>query len=130
MPETPTTSPRATVVVVAGAEGAACARSLRSVLAQSERALEVIVAATRDADLPRDVVPSDDARVRTLVAPGAQPAELRNRALAGARAPWVKLIAAGDELEAACLKRELAALAAAPHARAVVSQPRVLGEDG
>jgi hypothetical protein len=124
MPVAAATPPRASIFVAG--EGTPSVETLRSVLGQTERALEVLVAGARGSLAEA----AGDARLRTIEAGRPSAGGALAAALASARAPWLKVVSPDDVLELSCIERELAVLDARPDARAVFSLPEIVDEGG
>ncbi|MEW6273458.1 MAG: hypothetical protein AB1689_29620, partial [Thermodesulfobacteriota bacterium] len=116
-------------VLVLPADGtAAVARSVASVLAQSEPAVDVLLVGGEEA--PRDAGPGDP-RLRSRTVPGATHGAMLHAALEGARAPYVCLLRAGDVLDADAIFRHVDAIEAYPPPAATLARVAPRGtEDG
>jgi teichuronic acid biosynthesis glycosyltransferase TuaG len=128
-----TSTPRVSVVVPAYNAQRYLDATLRSVLGQSERSLELIVVDDCSRDGTAEVVRAAaraDARVRLLTMPANSggPAGPRNMGIASARADWVALCDADDLWHPQKLERQLAFAEARP-ATLVCTSIRDFAED-
>ena len=114
VPWSPTLPPPVVSVVMANFRGAAhLAASMASVLAQSERSLELIVADDASDDdsvaIARRIGEGDD-RVRVIASPtNAGPAATRNLGLDAARGEWIAIVDSDDLIHPERLERLIAA---------------------
>ncbi len=114
----PSLPPPVVSVVMANFRGAAhLAASMASVLAQSERLLELIVADDASDDdsvaIARRIGEGDD-RVRVIASPqNAGPAATRNLGLDAARGEWIAIVDSDDLIHPERLERLIAAAGAA-----------------
>ncbi|NJS37913.1 MAG: glycosyltransferase, partial [Rhodobacteraceae bacterium] len=130
-------------VVMANYNGAAYLRqAIRSVLAQTHSALELIISDDGSADASRDIIRemmADDPRIKLVEAPAAAsrvdlaptasgPAAARNRALAAATGDWVAIVDSDDLIHPERLARLLHA-ARALEADIVADDLIYFGED-
>ncbi|MCU1490066.1 MAG: hypothetical protein JWM85_1471 [Acidimicrobiaceae bacterium] len=106
---------------------------IRSLLAQSYHAFEVVVADNRSGDRTVEIVRSfDDPRIRILPEPPVQLGLHANwaRALSGARGDLVKLVCHDDLLLPDCLAVQQALLAAHPDAVLAAGRRRIIDDVG
>lgn len=116
-PPNPTGRPLVSVVIPVCDGEAFVGETLRAVLAQTHRDLDVVVVDDGSVDGSRAVVEAvagADPRVRTLASPRGGVGAARNAGLAAARGPFVTFLDHDDLLPAASVARRVEALAALP----------------
>lgn len=122
---------RATIIIPSYNHADFVVEAVQSALAQTERAIEVLVIDDGSSD---DSVARlerlSDPRLVLVTQDNVGLSATLNRGLSRARGRWVKFLPSDDTLEPDCIARQLAAAEAAPGARLVLALPRVVDAAG
>jgi len=120
-------TPRATILIPSYNHAAFVADAVASALAQSERAVEVLVIddGSTDDSVAR-LARFSDPRLEVRIQSNVGLSTTLNRGLARASAPWVKFLPSDDVLQPDCIARQLAAAERLPSARVVLALPEVV----
>jgi CDP-glycerol glycerophosphotransferase len=88
--------PRICVIVTGSAAGRSVEPAVRSVLAQTVRDFEIVIADDGSSDDAAAVAAGSPTLVKALVDLHATPGQLRNAAVEQSRAPWIAFLHASD----------------------------------
>lgn len=121
--------PLISVIVQAGNDPAALARSVESAVSQSYRSVEVIVAESAGLQAADTLIAAGRGRVRNVrrEGPESTPAA-RNYALHHARGEWIAFLSPGEVWPGDTLAIRAAQMAAQPGRVAMIHSPHALGE--
>lgn len=122
--------PRVSIVLPTFNRRALIGEAIESVLAQTERAFELLVVDDGSTDGTAEDVAAryaDEPRVHVIRKPNGGSASARNRGLDDVRAPWTAFLDSDDIWDATYLARQLATADGHPDADAIVADLRLEG---
>jgi hypothetical protein len=107
-------APRVCVIVTGSAAGRSVQPAVHSVLAQTARDFEIVIADDGSSDDAAAVAASSPGLVKAVVDMHATPGQLRNAAVSLTHAPWIAFLHASDVWLPRTLERQLAYIASFP----------------